>query len=256
MCVYEFNQTSGQIISPNITKPFVCIYEVELAPENRTLVLDMTVHINKTKGLRCNLMNPGLFLTTDEGFESICKSRKNVIFRLPSRKITLKVRLFNNADICETKTRHFPNQQGIQEKSENKLNYTIKFKTYDCGGRIYHKGDGFISSPNFPKTPEQSMECAWLIQLTSDRRFYGSNSKIYLNFTEFDLEDDCKRNFIEIYNGRSSNDPKIGKYCKNRAPGIIISQQDRIFLEYKYEYKKEDITRGFSLNFKEHSDSK
>lgn len=151
--------------------------------------------------------------------------------------------------------KHFPNQQGKQEKSENKLNYTVKYKTYDCGGRIFHKANGVISSPNFPKTPEQSMECVWLIQLTSDRT-YSSESKIYLNFTVFDLEDDCKRNYIEIYNGKSSNHPKIGKYCKNQVPGIIISQKDTIFIEYKYEYKKEDISRGFSLNFKEHSQSK
>lgn len=217
------------------------------------MVLDITVHINKTKGLRCYWADAGIILRAGDTLENICRSRKNVIYRIPHGRFSgkIRVRLSNNANICDTKTRHFPNQQGKQINSENKLNYTIKYKTYDCGGSIYKKANGFISSPNFPKTPEQSMECAWLIQLT-----YGSNSKIYLNFTVFDLEDDCKRNYIEVYNGKFSNDPKIGKYCKNEVPGIIISQRSSILVVYKYEHKKEDMSRGFSLNFKEHSESK
>lgn len=99
MCAYKFEETSGQIISPNITRPFICTYTFEPALENRTLVLDMTVHINKTNGLRCHLTDPGLYLLSRNGFKKICKSSKNVIYRIPYGKFNLKVRFFNNADI-------------------------------------------------------------------------------------------------------------------------------------------------------------
>lgn len=99
MCVYKFEETSGQIISPNITRPFICTYIFGPSLENRTLVLDMTVHINKTKGLRCSVTDPGLYLLSKDGFEKICKSRKNFIYRIPRGNFFIRVRFFNNADI-------------------------------------------------------------------------------------------------------------------------------------------------------------
>ncbi|ENN74285.1 hypothetical protein YQE_09257, partial [Dendroctonus ponderosae] len=124
------------------------------------------------------------------------------------------------------------------------LNFTVSFKTYQCGGKLNEAvlgQRGTISSPNFPNSSIDSVECAWLVSLSS--------SQIKINFTTFELQDDCDKNYVDIYNGESSADPHIGRYCNNNKPPLIVSQRENLLIEYKYHKTTNDSSKGFSLDY-------
>lgn len=107
------------------------------------------------------------------------------------------------------------------------MNFTVSYNTYGCGG-IIEEQQGFIFSPNFPNKPSQSLECAWLIKAQNEQT-------INLTMLSMSLGNDCEKNFITVYNGESPSHPRIGKYCKTDKPGVIISQSNTLWMEYKYE---------------------
>lgn len=123
------------------------------------------------------------------------------------------------------------------------LNFTVLFKTFKCGGKLSEAlgQRGTISSPNFPNPATESVQCAWLISLSS--------SQIKVNFTTFELQDDCAQNYVDIYNGGSSEDPHIGRFCKNNKPPVIVSQRGNLLIEYKYDIAINDTSKGFSLDY-------
>lgn len=118
----------------------------------------------------------------------------------------------------------------------------MSFKTHQCGG-IIEQDEGKLSSPNFPNTPQNSIECSWIIAST-----YASHG-VKINFTTLDLGDDCDKNYVTIYNGKSPTHPRIGKYCKNNKPEVIVVQKKDVLIEYSYIKSSNSPSKGFSLMY-------
>ncbi len=49
------------------------------------------------------------------------------------------------------------------------------------------------------------------------------NHQISINFTDFELEADCSKDYIIIYNGRTPFAPILGTWCGTNSPGIVTS---------------------------------
>jgi len=67
--------------------------------------------------------------------------------------------------------------------------------------------------------------------------FYAEGQDpIIFNFTFFDLEDeaDCNYDYLEIYNGESTSDPLIGKYCGTDSPGQVESDNPENALTFVF----------------------
>lgn len=53
---------------------------------------------------------------------------------------------------------------------------------------------------------------------------------IVLNFTDFDIENDCDFDSLTIYDGVDANSTKIGTYCGTRKPPTAISTLNHMHL--------------------------
>lgn len=71
----------------------------------------------------------------------------------------------------------------------------------ECGG-TFSVSQGNISSPNYPKNYEPNTYCQWLL------RTEPSHS-ILFRFTDFDLEDDCTADSVQVYDGSEKNPDKL-----------------------------------------------
>lgn len=61
------------------------------------------------------------------------------------------------------------------------------------------------------------------------------------------MGDNCDKNYVTIYNGRTPTDPKIGTFCSNKSPGLLRSQGNYLLLQYT----RHDFTNneGFNVSY-------
>lgn len=114
--------------------------------------------------------------------------------------------------------------QAVQGTFLTKLNFSLSYKTYPCGG-YRTVGEGYITSPGFPSKSASEFKCSWILSQPNDL-------PISINFTTFDLGDSCEKNFVIVYNGHVPTAPRIGKYCRNKLPENIKSQRNSLLVEY------------------------
>lgn len=71
----------------------------------------------------------------------------------------------------------------------------------ECGG-TYTLAQGNITSPNYPRNYDPNTYCQWLL------RTEPSHS-ILFKFMDFDLEDDCTSDSVQIYDGSKKRSDKL-----------------------------------------------
>lgn len=77
---------------------------------------------------------------------------------------------------------------------------------------------GIITSPNYPVNYEPNMYCQWLL------RTEPSHS-ILFKFSDFELEDDCSSDSVQIYDGSERRDDKLLlKACGTHATSNATNQ--------------------------------
>lgn len=76
-----------------------------------------------------------------------------------------------------------------------------------CGGTL-SGSTGSISSPNYPINYHENAECFYKI-VTS----HGSRLKIIFSDLDLERSRDCSDDYVEIYDGRDTNAPRLGRYC-------------------------------------------
>lgn len=94
-----------------------------------------------------------------------------------------------------------------------------------CGGR-FDAENSTITSPRFPNNYEDNKYCLYDIEAPLGKA-------IVLNFTDFDLENDCNFDSLTIYDGIDANSTKIGTFCGNKKPSDAISTQNHMHLIFK-----------------------
>ncbi|XP_070558027.1 dorsal-ventral patterning tolloid-like protein 1 [Ptychodera flava] len=89
--------------------------------------------------------------------------------------------------------------------------------------------DEHLRSPGYPEPYPSGQECAFLISTDDDR-------KIRVEFEEFHLETrdngQCIYDYFEFYDGDSTSERHLGRYCGNRVPSVILSTGSHLLVMF------------------------
>lgn len=118
--------------------------------------------------------------------------------------------------------------------------FNIKYKSI-CGG-TFSEPSGIITSPYYPNEYPGIAECRY--EICAPLGF-----AIELDFEDMDIEQnsECIHDFIQIFDGHSSNDSSIGKYCGWSKPSRIVSTYN--YLTITFETDRTVHGRGFKANY-------
>lgn len=110
-----------------------------------------------------------------------------------------------------------------------------------CGG-VLGATNGVLKYPPFENNYPHNSRCAWLIRTSMDK-------VLNVTFTEFELEysSECRFDWLQIHDGRSSASYMIGRFCGNELPerGNIISTHNYLYLWFRSD--NSSAHDGFSL---------
>ncbi|KAM4635166.1 bone morphogenetic protein 1-like isoform 2-T4 [Polymixia lowei] len=86
---------------------------------------------------------------------------------------------------------------------------------------------GTISSPNWPDNYPSKKACTWSLSTTPGHR-------IKIAFNEIDMEAhlECAYDHLEIYDGRATHAPSLGRFCGTKKPSPVISSGNKMFLRF------------------------
>ncbi|XP_028419173.1 dorsal-ventral patterning tolloid-like protein 1 [Dendronephthya gigantea] len=117
----------------------------------------------------------------------------------------------------------------------------ISNKFHPCG-KSHLYAPATLKSPLYPSYYPNSIDCNWTISGTN-------GSKILLTFTSFSLEIHlrCDYDYLDVYDGDSSNASKIGRYCGNQLPRSLTSSGSHLFIAFHSDSSEQ--RPGFVLNF-------
>ncbi|XP_070538899.1 zinc metalloproteinase nas-39-like [Ptychodera flava] len=106
---------------------------------------------------------------------------------------------------------------------------------------------GTITSAGYPYKYRASQNEQFVITTTED------SSVLRLFFLDFDVEPafGCRFDYVAVYNGNSTSEPMIGKYCGekiNRPPKVIQSSSESLCIEFITDGS--DEYGGFLADFK------
>ncbi len=113
--------------------------------------------------------------------------------------------------------------------NEEKWNYILVGEQYlmpdgqinTCAGMFYDDG-----GPNHPYTANTEK----VVTFTSP----DTEKQMRVTFSEFDINTDCEKERLEIYNGDNISAPLIGSWCGNDSPGGVISSNDSRSLTIRF----------------------
>ncbi|KAL3290304.1 hypothetical protein HHI36_023648 [Cryptolaemus montrouzieri] len=219
VCQGSFNEVSGSIVAPKEAS-FVCSWKRNQEVLNKTLkaAFQMNLNFQPYSIVNCRSSDCGAMIFTGGSTLqfALCRNTTTpVIFLSPVPTLDLQI-----------------------WRSNRKMNFSLNYDTYDCGG-IKTDEIGSIVTPNFPNKPSSSFECSWLLKLPQEQQ-------VSIKFPSFDLGDNCQKSFIEIFNGLTLRSPRIGKFCKDN-PGTIISERNALLINYHFE--KDGKGKGFNLTY-------
>uniref|UniRef100_A0A3Q3GUG2 Procollagen C-endopeptidase enhancer b n=1 Tax=Labrus bergylta TaxID=56723 RepID=A0A3Q3GUG2_9LABR len=97
-----------------------------------------------------------------------------------------------------------------------------------CGGRLT-KSQGSVKTPNWPNSNYPAgISCSWHISVEP-------SNVIEVKFVKLDLEPDtyCRYDYVALFNGgERDNSRRIGKFCGDRVPGIIVTNGNELLVQF------------------------
>ncbi|XP_077960816.1 CUB and zona pellucida-like domain-containing protein 1 isoform X3 [Gasterosteus aculeatus] len=107
-----------------------------------------------------------------------------------------------------------------------------------CGGSLF--GSGNFSSPNYPNNYYNNGYCVWQLRVAYDQR-------IFLSFTDLQLENCCGCDYISIYDGPSASSQHLGKVCEGNQQATFYSTSN--YLTVVFRTDSSVVRRGFNAAF-------
>ncbi|XP_049544721.1 cubilin homolog [Anopheles darlingi] len=124
------------------------------------------------------------------------------------------------------------------------ISYAVVEGVPGCGGKFTQR-EGTISSPlsQTDNVYPNNLNCEYLISLPI-------GSRVEIQFTKFHLEasEDCKFDYLEVFDGRTTDDPSLGKFCGDRLPAGYTSTGNVLLLKFRTDWSAPKP--GFSLTYK------
>ncbi|KAK5854182.1 hypothetical protein PBY51_015274 [Eleginops maclovinus] len=106
-----------------------------------------------------------------------------------------------------------------------------------CGGSLY--GSGSFSSPNHPYEYHNNAYCVWQLRAANDQR-------IFLSFAYLQMENCCNCDYINVYDGPSTNSRFLGKVC-NGSLSTFYSTSN--YMTVLFRTDSSVVGRGFNADF-------
>uniref|UniRef100_H2UID2 Procollagen C-endopeptidase enhancer b n=1 Tax=Takifugu rubripes TaxID=31033 RepID=H2UID2_TAKRU len=107
-------------------------------------------------------------------------------------------------------------------------NFPVSTEDQFCGGRLT-KAQGSVKTPNWPNSNYPAgISCSWHISVEP-------NNVIEVKFEKLDLEPDtyCRYDYVALFNGgENDNSRRIGKFCGDRAPGVIVTKGNQLLVQF------------------------
>lgn len=139
-------------------------------------------------------------------------------------------RICGNATNILTVLSPFPdvNIEVRQNNFFGQINYTMQYKTFNCGGMLTSGGVNIIKNSQINATGDK-VDCAWFVK-------YEPGYSVSIVFRSLRLKMSCDDEYIQIYNGPTASSPSIGKFCgTDVSKNMMVSQKNTIFIEYHSE---------------------
>jgi len=231
---YNFTDCGGVLTTPtgsifnnySLTTGRDCAWKID-APEGARIKIQF-VYMNLYSYLsNCDrgyveILNGGLPSSPSTG--KMCNLRSNDFLSQSN-----SVRVHFHADATLPPWRSF------------RLNYMWQWE--GCGGNI-HAQEGNISSPNYPQTYNNSIECIWDITVDNGYRIQWTFQ------SPFELESSprCFNDYVmiaEVYESGLST--VFGRYCGSDLPASNSSSGNRIRIKFRSSLRNGGA--GFLLNF-------
>uniref|UniRef100_A0A8C3PQI0 CUB domain containing protein 2 n=1 Tax=Calidris pygmaea TaxID=425635 RepID=A0A8C3PQI0_9CHAR len=111
-----------------------------------------------------------------------------------------------------------------------------------CGGTLTGLS-GEITSPRYPESYPNDVECRWRIGGT------GGGGTLTLVFADFQVEggQGCSFDYVALFDGPTTAAPRLGRYCGNARPPRTISSTPYLLVLFKSDFNIGG--RGFKAHF-------
>ncbi|XP_070540441.1 tolloid-like protein 1 [Ptychodera flava] len=111
----------------------------------------------------------------------------------------------------------------------------------------FKENRGKMASPNYPALYPNNQDCVWHI-ITNN-----PDANIVLSFQDFQLErqqhnqEQCSKDYLEVREGSSFEDPLIGIFCGRDVPSIIITPRNALSIRFRTDESVQD--KGFLMQY-------
>ncbi|XP_078037937.1 cubilin [Augochlora pura] len=135
---------------------------------------------------------------------------------------------------------HFHSDSAGQD-SGFQIHYSTIEGIPGCNG-VYTNHVGSITLPTYLSSYHENMECDWRIQMPAGER-------VQITWSKFDLENsnNCRFDFIEIYDGPTNESPLMGRYCGTTLPPSLKSTSNELLLVFRSDFTVQG--EGFTLSY-------
>ncbi|XP_031633644.1 dorsal-ventral patterning protein tolloid-like [Contarinia nasturtii] len=126
--------------------------------------------------------------------------------------------------------------------SEGDIRQTNKLYKCPACGETYLGPQATFTSPNYHQSSSgKDYRCEWRISVTHGER-------IRLNITDFEMfpSNDCKTDYLEIFDGYWNKSPLLGRFCGKNIEQVIMSTGNRMIINYVSQHTKH---RGFAAKY-------
>lgn len=109
-------------------------------------------------------------------------------------------------------------------------------------GEILTSASGSFHSPGYPSIYPANSVCSWTIRAPSYH-------KITLDFADFHVQggSSCRHDALEIYDGASIRDDKLGRFCGQNKPMLLTSSGNYLYLRFTSDGRTEK--KGFRATY-------
>ena len=99
--------------------------------------------------------------------------------------------------------------------------------------------EGEITSPHFPDFYPAKKDCVWILNTTPGHR-------IKIIYDEFEMEphQECAYDHIVHYDGHTTDDVVLGRFCGSKLPHPIVASDNKMLLVFKSDASVQ--RKGFS----------
>ncbi|KAL3278791.1 hypothetical protein HHI36_016314 [Cryptolaemus montrouzieri] len=260
-CGGVFNASQGTITSPSFPELYplnkICVWEIVAQPQYR-ITLNFThfdlegnnAHMSQhqqcdydkievySKLSESNLKKHGTFCGSKPPKQVISEGNiMRIVFSSDTsiQKTGFSAIYFTDKDECSS------NNGGCQHDCINSLGsyictchsgFILDENGRDCkeGGCKYEISShtGSFGSPNYPDNYPSRKDCVWHFMTTPGHR-------IRIAFLTFEIEPHqiCSYDYVEFFDGASTEASSMGKYCGSKLPSLIIASGNQLYMSFK-----------------------